>query len=65
MRDNITKLLKDGLISKYKISKDTGISQSTLSDYSTGKSDIGNMKLSHAEILNKYYKGVVKNDRNK
>src|SRR5699024_2070576 len=46
-------------VSNYKISKDTGIRQSTLSDYATGKSDIGNMKLDHAEMLNKYYKEEV------
>lgn len=55
MKENIKKLLENEEISNYKISKDTGIAQSTISNYSTGKSDIGNMKLDHAEILNNYY----------
>ena len=55
MKRNIKKLLTDGNISRYKISKDTGISQATLSDYATGKSKIGNMKLDHALKLNEYF----------
>jgi len=55
MKDNIKKLLIADNPSNYRISKDTGIAQTTLSDYATGKSDIGNMKLDHALKLNGYY----------
>lgn len=62
MKNNIAQLLNSD-ISKYRISKDTGIAQSTLSDFATGKSKIGNMKLDHAITLNDYYnkiKGDIK-----
>lgn len=55
MKENIKKLLKSKEVSKYRISKETGIAQTTLSDYATGKSDIGNMKLDHALKLNEFY----------
>lgn len=55
IKDNIQALLASKDISNYKISKETGIAQTTLSDYSTGKSQIGNMKLDHAIKLNEYY----------
>lgn len=42
-------------ISNYKISKDVGIAQTTLGDYTTGKSKLGNMKLDHAMKLYDYY----------
>ena len=52
---NVEMLLKSEEVSNYKISKDTGIAQSTLSDYSSGKSKIGNMKFEHAIILSNYW----------
>ncbi|MGM8213152.1 hypothetical protein ACLIBH_10210 [Virgibacillus sp. W0430] len=55
IKENIQKLLESKEISNYKISKDTGIAPMTLSDYATGKSIIGNMKLDHAIKLNEYY----------
>lgn len=55
MKDNIKELLTSDKVSNYRISKDTGIAQATLSDYASGKSDIGNMKLDHALNLNEYY----------
>src|SRR5690625_3305918 len=59
MRDNIKKLLASKVVSNYKISKDTKIARMTLSDYATGKSNIGNMKLDHADTLNKYYEEEI------
>lgn len=59
MKNNIKKLLGLEKPSNYKISKDTDISQATLSDYSTGKSDIKNMKLDHAIKLNNYYEVII------
>lgn len=56
MKESIMKLLTSEHISNYKISKETGIAQTTLSDYATGKSKIGNMKLDHALKLYDYYK---------
>lgn len=55
IKKNIKKLLESKEISNYRISKDTGVAQMTLSDYATGKSKIGNMKLDHALVLNEYY----------
>lgn len=54
MKKNIEALLNSD-VSKYKISKETGIAQTTLSDYATGKSKVGNMKLDHAVKLNDFY----------
>ena len=58
MKENIKKLLESKEISNYRISKDTGIAQTTLSDYASGKSDIGNMKLDHAIKLNQYWEEI-------
>jgi len=55
LKESIMKLLTSEHISNYKISKETGIAQTTLSDYATGKSKIGNMKLDHALKLNEFY----------
>ncbi len=57
IKSNIEALLQSE-ISNYKISKETGIAQTTLGDYTTGKSKIGNMKLDHAITLNEYYNKI-------
>ena len=47
----------------YRIAKDTGISQSTISRFQTGESKIENMRLIHAIKLTEYYdekKGAAK-----
>ena len=54
IKDNIQKLL-DSDITNYRIHKDTGIAQSTLSDLKNGKSNIDDMRLSVALKLNEYY----------
>lgn len=54
IKKNIEALL-ESKISNYRISKATGIAQTTLGDYTTGKSKIGNMKLDHAITLNDFY----------
>ena len=56
LKDNIERLLFESGISNYKISKDTGIAQTTLSRFSTKKSTVGNMSLDNAIKLNEYYK---------
>ncbi len=48
----IDKLLKERGITQYKLSKDTGISQSCLSDWKRG---IANPKLDKLIILAKYF----------
>ncbi|WP_227995172.1 hypothetical protein [Oceanobacillus sp. CFH 90083] len=55
MKENIKNLLESEEVSNYKISKETGIAQTTLSDYASGKSKIGNMKLDHALKLYEFY----------
>ena len=55
IKNNIKKLLKSKEVSNYRISKDTGIAPMTLSDYATGKTKIGSMRLDHAIKLNDYY----------
>ncbi|WP_064468305.1 HTH domain-containing protein [Lederbergia galactosidilytica] len=55
IKESIKKLLESKEISNYKISKATGIAQTTLSDYASEKSKIGNMKLDHALKLYEFY----------
>lgn len=55
MKADIEKLLTDSGISIYRISKDTGIAESSLRDYAKGVTKIGNMKLDHAITLHEYY----------
>lgn len=50
----IRKLLFDSNISRYKISKETGIPQNTLSDIVNGKTDIKKMRLDNAAKLTEY-----------
>lgn len=52
---NIQSLLFKSGISRYRISKDTGINQSTLSRYVNGEIDIMDMSLGHAIKLSDYY----------
>lgn len=62
IKRNIQNLL-DSDITNYRISKDTGIAQSTLSDLINGKTTIDSMRLDNALILNEYYlKKVYKKD---
>ena len=55
MINNIKTLLSSDLLSNYKISKETGIAQSTLSDFTNGRIEIENMRLKYALLLNKVY----------
>lgn len=55
MKENISKLLFESELSNYKISKETGIGQTVLSRYTRKESDIENMSLKNALILNDYY----------
>lgn len=59
MKKAIEWLIFNGNISRYQISKETGIAQSTLSDYANGKTDIGRMPLDTAETLYNYFKEVL------
>lgn len=54
IKRNIQKLL-DSDITNYRIHKDTGVAQSTLSDLKNGKSNIDDMRLSVALKLNDYF----------
>src|SRR5690625_6830054 len=64
IKRDIKNLLESKEIKNYRISKETGIAQTTLSDYATGKSKIGNMKLDHALKLYDFYKKeMAKMDR--
>lgn len=54
IKENIKNLL-DSDITNYRIYKDTGVAQSTLSDLKNGKSKIEDMRLSVALKLNDYY----------
>ena len=47
--------------SGYRIAKDTGISQSTISRFQTGESKFENMRLSHAIILTEYAETIKNN----
>ena len=52
---NIKKLLFEMDVSNYKVSKETGIAQTTLSRFTRKESDIDNMSLKNALALNDYY----------
>jgi len=66
IKENIKKLfemVEKEEISNYKIYQETGIAQTTLGRFTTGKSKIGNMSLDNAVKLNDYFlklKGGVK-----
>lgn len=55
IKENIEKLLFESGESMYKISKETGIAQTTLSRFVRKESDIENMSLKNAMKLNEYY----------
>lgn len=55
MLNNVKWLLFESGISKYKISQETGVPQSTLSRYSTDEADIANMSAANLTKLNDYY----------
>lgn len=50
----IRKLLFESEISRYRISKETGIPQNTLSDLVNGKTDIKKMRFDNASKLTEY-----------
>lgn len=54
IKENIEKLIQSE-ISNYRLYKETGVAQSTLSDLKSGKSKIGNIKLDVALKLNEFY----------
>lgn len=54
MRKNVEKLFNSE-ISSYKISKDTGITNSTVTRLRNGSSNIDDAKFIHVEKLNNYY----------
>lgn len=57
----ITWLMEESGLSKYSISKATGIPQTTLSDITTGKTELGNMTFGTAAKLTFYAEEVQKN----
>ena len=57
MRNNINKLL-DSDVSIYRISKDTGVPESTIREYRQNRDKVNRMGLSIAEKLSEYYKGM-------
>jgi plasmid maintenance system antidote protein VapI len=61
MKQAIEYLLMRSGISNYKISKDTGIADSTLSRFATGNSDIGKMTLDNAIKIHDYFKEMLIN----
>lgn len=54
LKDKIKLLIKSD-ISAYRIAKDTGITQSKISDLRNGNIKIGNLTLDKAEELGDYY----------
>lgn len=59
MKKAIEWLLFNSNVSRYQVSKDTGVAQTTLSRYVTGESDVGKMTLDNAETLYNYFKQVL------
>ena len=62
IKKNIEKLLFESDISMYKISKATGIAQTTLSRFTRKESNVENMSLKNALKLNEYYLKIKEND---
>jgi hypothetical protein len=60
MKTAIEYLLFRSDVSNYQLSKVTGIGQNVLGNYTTGKSDVGNMSLDNAIKLHDQFKGMVK-----
>lgn len=54
IEEKIEALLNSGA-TQYAISKNTGISQSTISELKSGKRKIGNLTLTKAQLLADYY----------
>lgn len=54
LEEKIEALLNSG-DTQYAISKNTGISQSTISELKSGKRKIGNLTLTKAQLLADYY----------
>lgn len=63
IKENIKNLLESEEVSNYKISKETGIAQTTLSRFARKESDIGNMSLDNALKLNDYYHALKSKKR--
>lgn len=62
--EQIKKLIFESNVSNYRISKETGIAQSTLSDYVQGKTKIERMPIETAIILHDYLKKLEEIDEN-
>lgn len=58
--DKVKALLESDL-SRYKISKDTGIDQGVLSRWSNGQTDLGAISLERGQLLADYYDAMVLN----
>ena len=56
--DKIKELL-DSNVSQYRIWKDTGISQSKISDLRSGKSEISKISLANASLLTEYAEKIL------
>lgn len=60
MRKEIEKLLNSD-ITGYRIYKDTGLSQSIISEFRSGKRELDNLSLKNAEKLYKLYNELERN----
>lgn len=58
IKQSIVNLFNIPELSRYRIAKDTGISESALKKYIDGQSDIGNMTLNNAIKLHEYYQQI-------
>ncbi|WP_025729853.1 hypothetical protein [Atopobacter phocae] len=59
--DKIKKILEQQ--TAYRIYKDTGIAQTTISRWTTGKTPLENMSLKHAITLTSYYDQLNKPEK--
>lgn len=60
----IRKLLFDSKVSRYRISKETGIPQNTLSDLVNGKTDINKVRFDNAAKLTEYAIKIEEDEKN-
>ena len=58
--NNLIRMMRDGEITQYRVSKDCNLSPATFNHYLSGRGSVDNMRLALAEKLSAYYKEVTR-----
>lgn len=59
----VRQLIFESGISRYRISKDTGVPSTTLADLASGKTDIGKMQFNTVSKLTEYASKILTNEK--